>query len=458
VGASFDITEKKMIRESEFNSESRSWRGFVRHLTFPLFLVAFALASAWAQEPRKVGGEFQINTYTTADQGMPSVARDRQGGFVVVWEDTSGQDGSYTGIFGQRFSPDGAPRGGEFQVNSSTLYPQYGPEIAATTAGSFVVAWTSWHQYSNSGYCCTGVFGQRFSADGSPQGSEFQVNTSTSGYQYGPVISTALDGDFVVVWTSFPGDGSGTGVVGRRYDGSGSPLGPEFAVNTFTTNYQGYQSVATAPDGSFVVVWDSYGQDGDSYGVFAQRYAADGSPSGSEFMVNKTTAGYQGNPEVVTDPSGNFVVAWAGYRAGSADSFGIIARRFAEDGSPITEEFQVNTYTTGTQGLRSMAITPAGDLVVVFSTEGADGSYGTVLGQAVLPPDTPWGGTFQVNTTTSGDQLGGSVATDGAGNFVVVWYSRDGVAVGGAPQRDGSGFGIYGQLFRAIRTLGFFPF
>ena len=52
----------------------------------------------------------------------------------------------------------------------------------------------------------------------------------------------------------------------------GSPLGPEFRVNSYTTNTQNYPSVAAVPSGGFVVVWQSAYQDGSNYGVFGQRY------------------------------------------------------------------------------------------------------------------------------------------------------------------------------------------
>ena len=79
-------------------------------------------------------------------------------------------------------------------------------------------------------------------------------------------------GNFVVVWASDTLDGSDKGIFGQRYLGSGVPVGPEFRVNTFTTNYQSQPSVAADPSGNFVVVWHSVNQDGSSMGVFGQRY------------------------------------------------------------------------------------------------------------------------------------------------------------------------------------------
>src|SRR5687767_3275143 len=90
----------------------------------------------------------------------------------------------------------------------------------------------------------------------------------------------------------------------------GNPLGPEFRVNTYTTDGQKDSSVAVDSSGNFVVVWRSFGQDGSSWGLFGQRYATSGAPLGPEFRVNTTTMGNQFGPSVASDASGNFVVVW----------------------------------------------------------------------------------------------------------------------------------------------------
>jgi len=54
------------------------------------------------------------------------------------------------------------------------------------------------------------------------------------------------------------------------------PQGPEFRVNTYTTDSPGYflPDVAADSSGSFVVVWHRGDpQDGSGHGVFGQRYS-----------------------------------------------------------------------------------------------------------------------------------------------------------------------------------------
>src|SRR6185503_1238888 len=206
--------------------------------------------------------------------------------------------------------PQGQPVGPEFLVNTYTTGVQGQPVAAMASSGDFVVVWTSLPDQDGSGY---GIFGQRYDSSGASAGPEFPVNSYTTGLQFGPsVTAAAAAGDFVAVWMSAGQDGSGYGVFGQRYAGAGTPLGPEFRVNGYTTTGQSNPSVVADSAGNFVVVWQSSGQDGSGYGVFGQRYASSGAPLGPEFRVNTYTTGSQVDPAVGADSSGNFVVTWAG--------------------------------------------------------------------------------------------------------------------------------------------------
>src|SRR5258705_357772 len=90
----------------------------------------------------------------------------------------------------------------------------------------------------------------------------------------------------------------------------GDPLGPDFRVNSYVKNNQASPSVSLDPVGNFVVTWSRYTQDGSGLGVFAQRLPTRGTPLGPEFRVNTYTTNVQMSPSVAMDPSGDFVVVW----------------------------------------------------------------------------------------------------------------------------------------------------
>ena len=389
---------------------------------------------AAAAQGDPLGPEFRVNTYTTSYQFGRSVAISSLGDFVVVWSSYN-QDGSSWGVFGQRYASSGTPLGPEFRVNTFTTNSQDDASVATDAAGNFVVVWRSGGQYPFD----SDAFGQRYASSGIPLGPEFRVNTYTMSSQYYPSVAASAAGNFVVVWNSVGQDGSGLGVFGQRYAAAGTPLGPEFRVNTFTTGHQGSAAVACDTAGNFVVTWPSYAQDGSLWGVFGQRYASSGTPLGPEFRVNAYTTDTQHFPAVALDSSGNFVVVWHGYtQDGSAR--GIFGQRFTNTGTPLGE-FRVNTYTTSDQSFPRVAADAAGDFVVVWGSDDQKGSTYGVFGQRYAAVGTPLGPEFRVNTYTSFHQFVPAVSADSSGHFVVVWTSD---------VQDGSYVGVYGQRYSQI--------
>ena len=213
----------------------------------------------------KLGSEFQVNTYTTDNQTHPRIGVDPEGGFVVAWE-SAGQDGSELGIYGQRFDSLGVSRGGEFRINSYTTGNQFSPSIAVDRRGSVVVVWESRQEGGD-----YGIRGQRFDVSGEPVGAEFGVNTYTTGNQEAPAVAFDPTGGFGAVWHSDLQDGEGTGIRGQRFDRFGAKEGTEFPVNTYTTNDQRAPDVAIDERGTWLVAWDSFQQDGDDFGVYRRR-------------------------------------------------------------------------------------------------------------------------------------------------------------------------------------------
>jgi len=154
-------------------------------------------------------------------------------------------------------------------------------------------------------------------------------------------------------------------------------LGSEFPVNTYTTNSQAGPSMASAPDGSFVVVWTGDSEDGSDFGIFGQRFDAAGQPAGAEFRVNSYTTGYQWFPDVGSDGAGNFVVVWEGVGAGSTSSsdYNIYVRRYNAAGTPLGSDFTANTFTGGGLLGAAVAVASAGNFVVTWTSHNEVNDY-----------------------------------------------------------------------------------
>ncbi len=420
----------------------------------PAWLLALGLlpAAAWGAGPA-VGEEFQVNSYTTSYQTFPSVGVAPDGAFVVVWESygSYGSDTDVGSVQGQRYASDGTPLGGEFQVNSYTTSYQYLPAVAVALDGVFVVAWESHGSYGSDtdGYS---IQARRYAADGTPLGGQFQVNFHTPADQFLPALAAGADGAFVVVWKSEGSSGSdtdGESVQGQRYASDGTPLGGQFQVNSYTTSSQAAPFVGMASDtGAFVVAWESdgsYGSDTDRSSIQGQRYAADGTPLGGEFQINSYTTLSQTLPSVAVVPGGDFVVVWeSGGSSGSdIDSTSIQGQRYAADGTPLGDEFQVNSYSTGSQDFPSVDVEPSGAFVVTWMSSGSYGSdtAASIQGQRYASDGAPVGGEFQVNSYTTSVQLFPSVGVAPGGDFVVVWDSY------GSSGSDTDSFSAQGQRF-----------
>ncbi len=402
-------------------------------------------AQAYTSRGNAQGSEFLVNTYTTSSQAMPSVAMDQTGTFVVAWQ-SNGQDGGGYGIYGQRYSGNYTlpPTAGQvFQVNTYTSSAQVSPKTAADAAGAFVVVWESQGQDGN----LYGIYAQRYNATGVAQGSAFQVNTFTTGNQEKPSVAMDYAGDFVVAWQSEAQDGSDYGVYAQRYNSSGAAQGSEFLVNTYTSGNQENPSVAMDSAGDFVVAWQSYGPVGTDAGIYAQQYNAAGTAQGSQFQVNTYTSSNQILPAVAMDSAGDFVVAWDS--AGQdGPGYGVYAQRYNAAGSAQGSAFVVNSYTTGnpttsTTAAPSVAMDAAGDFVVSWESLGQDGSDYGVYALLYNSAGTAQGSEFLVNTYTAGNQITPAAAMDSAGDFVITWDS-----VG----QDGSLDGVFAQAYNASGT------
>ena len=364
--------------------------------------------------------EIRVNTFTPGLQRhFPSspetVAVDADGNFVIVWA-SDGQDGSGFGVYGQRFDAVGRKIGAEFRVNTVTSGDQYEPTVEMAPSGEFIVAWTSEDQ-DGSG---NGVFAQRYDAQGIPESGEFRVTSSVSGNQQAPTIAIDQHGNFVIAWDTYSSTTSGE-VFARLFDSHGNPQAHEFQVNSTTHEEQWQSSVAMDANGNFVVTWHSRYQDGNDFGIYAQRYDRNANPQGGEFRVNSSTTGHQSNPATAIDPEGNFVITWID-RGRDGDDFGIVAQRYNANGDAVGQEFVVNSHTAGVQRYTAVAMDADGAFVITWHSVGQDGDGSTgVYAQRFDPGGQAVGPEFRVGATVAGLQQDPSVDMTPDGRLVITW-------------------------------------
>lgn len=161
-----------------------------------------------------LGVETLVNTTTTSQQRSVAGAALNDGGYVLTWE-SEDIDGDGYAIVAQRFNASGQTVGGEFQVNSYTTDHQTEPSVTALQDGGFMIVWMSHNQDGNG----SGIFGQRFDSNGNTVDNELQVNDYVLDDQNlrSEAITTLSDGSVVVTWESWNQDSDGWGVYSKKF-------------------------------------------------------------------------------------------------------------------------------------------------------------------------------------------------------------------------------------------------
>ncbi len=279
-----------------------------------------------------VGTETRVNTYTNSHQRDPSITALNDGGYVLSWE-SNGQDGNKYGIYLQRYDVDGNAVGSEIQVNTYTDSYQTDSSITALNDGGYVLSWESKGQDSN-GY---EIYLQRYDVNGNAVNTEeTRVNTYITNNQSDPSITALNDGGYVLSWESDGQDNSDDGIYLQRYDVDGNAVGSEAQVNTYIASDQKNSSITALNDGGYVLSWESYGQDGSGYGIYLQRYDVNGNAVGSETQVNTYTDNNQTDPSITALNDGGYVVSWGSLGQDGSD-YGIYLQRYDANGNKTSQ-------------------------------------------------------------------------------------------------------------------------
>jgi hypothetical protein len=327
----------------------------------------------------------------------------------------------------------------EVLVNTFTDSTQRDPHIARDAAGNYLIVWNSDEQSAagNEG----DIYFQYFTSDDVKSGAETLVNQTIAGDQEKPAVAMNGSGGGVVVWASMTGLQTNYDVMARKIQ-NGQPADDEFMVNTFTEFSQTNPDVAVASDGSFIIVWDSWYQDGGDRGVYAQRFDASGNPVGNEFRVNSTIQYSQSRPRVAYLHSGGFIILWESWQQEivTPSGYGIFARLYDAAGNGISEEIQVNSYTNDYQWFGDVLVNSDDSFTVTWCSWEQDGFDGGIYLQQFDSNGEKNGAEIIVNTTKVQYQWLPRIVGWPDGKFAVVWSSW---------KQDGSREGIFAQYFNA---------
>lgn len=314
-------------------------------------------AQRYGANHQPLGGEFRVNTTTVGDQFSPSVAALDGGGFVVAWM-SYGQDGFQNyGIYGQRYDAGGAPVGGEFSVSSTPAFDDQFCSVAALDDGGFVAVW----QTIDPEGAGSGIYGRRFDAAGNPVGSEFQVAPVATGGQATPSVAALDGGGFVLTWSS------PAGVFAQRYDAAGAPAGDEFFLGDHTQ-----PAITGLAGGGFLIAWEA-DEGGDfNADIEGQLFDSSGNLVGATIRISSSASYQQTSPSLVGLPDGGFIAQWNSY-AQDGEFYGVYAQRVDAAGKLVGDEFRVNQTSAGQQHIdpgipddKTIAVLASGEMVATW--------------------------------------------------------------------------------------------
>lgn len=267
----------------------------------------------------------------------------------------------------------------------------------------------------------------------SPSLRQWSVYGSRVGLDFGPA------GTGIAVWNdSNPATSASDRIFGQRLQADGTPTGTPYVINASDIDPVEDASVGIDAQGNSVVVWKRTLATGRS-SVRARRFNAAGQALGNEFVVHSHVASEHYDPAIVVRPDGQFVVAWS---SGVQDGFGdIFIRRFSAIGVPQAPEVMANAYTGYDQVNPAIALSADGGFVVAWEGNGIrlgkDIAYrvfdsaGNAVSDEVLVN----------NEFYTGDQRNPTIARNASGLTAIAWdcYACD-----------TDDWGIRARLFNAV--------
>ena len=413
--------------------------------------------------------------------------------WVVAWFSNEDLDGNDTegDIFFSRSTNSGVTWSAVQVLNSiatTDTYGDYDPYVMTDGKGNWVAVWDSSEDLNGAGSTEPDIFTSRSTDDGVTWSAVQVLNSNAatdSGNDYIPKVSTDGNGNWVVVWYSDEnlGDTAGTDedIFVSRSSDNGVTWSAVQTLNSNAISDSGddfFPNVITDGKGNWIAVWHSDETFGDTiggdYDIFFSRSTDNGVTWSAVQTLNSNAAsddsgsGDDDSPSVTTDGNGNWVTVWYSFEdldgAGSGDS-DIFVSRSTDNGATwsIVQVLNSNAASDSGDDYNPKVLTDGnGNCVVVWQSGdtlgGTTGTDSDIFFSRSTDNGVTWSAVQALNsnaTPDSGADELPSIITDGNGNWVAVWQSRENL--GGTA---GTDYDIFfsrstddGATWSAVQTL-----
>ncbi|MCA3405908.1 MAG: M10 family metallopeptidase C-terminal domain-containing protein [Roseomonas sp.] len=336
-----------------------------------------------------IGPDIRVNETTAGTQtGISSLALN-DGSVLITWRSPDQSNPSNSHLFGRRFSADGVALTGEVQLSASGADGSYTFIQRSGSTGRLIFA------YENDGE----IQGRSFnSATLAAQNNEALLNTTLPGTPASIGFQNLSNNNVLLRFESPEGGTNGTEIRNRVFsvDSSGNfnavSIGGssnDYLVNTTTAGDQTGVRSSRLADSRILEVWQSTDTgDGSGRTIRARLMASDGTPSGSDFVLNTTTEDDQRSPSILGFNDGRRLVWWHSFENGTTDT--IRGRWVDHNGALGASDFVITTLPdTSVPGFTLALLADQSVIAVYGGTDASDGSGSGIQATRVTSLGTP---------------------------------------------------------------------
>jgi hypothetical protein len=380
---------------------------------FIVFTICFLKLAAPFTYNKRWSNEKVVNTATGLQETNISITVLKNSGYITVWESTQ-QNGD---VFAKIYDSNDNVVTADFTVGLSQFQTdsQIYPFPVDLGNQKIVIIWNCYNGTNRN----QAKF-RIFDYSGNPVTSEIvasSVNSMGFSDQLITRGSANANGYFIVHWHIQVATGDYNARI-AFFDPSGNNIKPDFVVNKTTTGYQGNVRSCALKNGNFVVTYHS--NQSSNYDIYYNIYDQTGNLLKIDALANTTTAGDENYPFICPLLNGNFVIGWHSDSNGA--SYDNIIRLFDTNGNAITAEVKANTTVGYNTDVSHCAGLANGNFVVSYSANGGDQD---VYYQLFAPDATPILAETKVNVFTTGVQNNAKVSAFQEGSFIFAYNSQN---------------------------------
>lgn len=366
--------------------------------------------------------EIQINTFLENDQHEPAITvLNKIESIAVVWTSKNQvTSSSKSDIFLQFISSNLEINREEILVNDSIFGNQINPQIASNKSGDFVIVWASQNEI-NQTYSYD-IKAKLFPAEQSFYNNEFLVNSHRLNSQTKPQVAINENGEFIIVWESWFQDGSDRGIYAQMFNENGQKNGNEFLVNSNTYFSQARPLVKYFNNGNFIIVWESWSEAEKGYNIFGKVFDNLANVIKDEFIINDHKENYQWFADIAVSPNNSFDIVWCSWEQDGSDG-GIYLKSFNSNFEAISSEILVNSSTSFYQWLPKIKYLNDERKIVTWSSWEIDGSREGVFYKILDNKNRDLTLEQRVNTYTENFQWEPSLAVSNENEIFIAWSS-----------------------------------